>query len=336
METPFFTVVVPVYKAEAYLEACLETLAGQSFAQYEVILVDDGSPDNSGAICDAWQLRYPHMFRVIHQKNGGQVMARMAAVWEAKGEFLVFVDSDDMLRTDALEIIAGYIRRYQADMVIYNLAVDPDYSKRVGPVLFEDGQVVTLEHSDKLRKLLCGSFALNSMCRKAVRRCLVRSNWDFSSVAHIRNGEDLLQSLPIMESAKRIVYADQNLYFYRENPQSVTNVPNPRLFRSLRDVLRIQRQYAEKWDATGQLSQLCDTHGLLVFFDDVIVKICRSPRSWKEKRNCLLEVVTDADFLRDYAYLRRIPSAKARLSLALARHRCFLPLLLYGTLRNEL
>ena len=118
MEAPLFTVVVPVYKAEAYLEACLKTLADQSFDQYEVILVDDGSPDNSGVICDAWQQRYPHIFRVIHQKNAGQIMARNAAIQAAKGEFLIFVDSDDVLRTDALEIIAAYIRQFDADMVI--------------------------------------------------------------------------------------------------------------------------------------------------------------------------------------------------------------------------
>lgn len=336
METPFFSVVVPVYKVEAYLEECLTTLAGQSFDNYEVILVDDGSPDNSGAICDIWQQRYPHIFRVIHQENGGQIMARGAAMQAAKGEFLVFVDSDDVLRIDALEIIADYIRRYRVDMVIYDFSVAPDYSRSEDQLPFEDGQIMDLQGSDMLRRMLCSSFCLNGLWRKAVRRSVLEAHWDLSAYAYIRNGEDLLLTLPMMESAEKIVYAKHTLYYYRENPQSVTNTPNPRLFRSLREVLRIQRQYAEKWDPTGELAQLSDAHGLLIFFDDVMVQITRSTLSWKEKRACLLEVVTDSDFQRNYAYLNRITSFKARLSLILARHRCFFPLLLYGSLRNRL
>ena len=104
MEAPFFSIVVPVYKAEAYLDACLGSLADQSFDSFEAILVDDGSPDNSGAICDVWQRKYPHIFRVIHQENGGPIKARAAAMRSAKGEFLVFADADDMLRADALGV----------------------------------------------------------------------------------------------------------------------------------------------------------------------------------------------------------------------------------------
>lgn len=99
---PEISVIVPVYKAEAYLHACIDSILSQTFSGFELILVDDGSPDNCGAICDDYAARDSRV-RVIHQENQGQAAARNYALAAAKGEWVCFVDSDDAVHPQMLE-----------------------------------------------------------------------------------------------------------------------------------------------------------------------------------------------------------------------------------------
>ena len=93
---PLLSVIVPVYKVEAYLDECVESILNQTYTDLELILVDDGSPDRSGEMCDAWAERDSRV-RVIHKPNGGVCSARNAGLDAARGEYAAFVDSDDWL-----------------------------------------------------------------------------------------------------------------------------------------------------------------------------------------------------------------------------------------------
>ena len=99
MKLPLISVIVPVYQVEAYLDRCLESLTNQTYDNLEILLVDDGSPDNSGAICDAWAKRDSRI-KVIHQENRGGGAARNAALDIAQGALLAFVDSDDYIHPE--------------------------------------------------------------------------------------------------------------------------------------------------------------------------------------------------------------------------------------------
>lgn len=96
---PLISVIVPVYKVEAYLDKCISSITGQTYTNLEIILVDDGSPDRSGAICDEWAAKDSRI-RVIHQENAGGAAARNAALDVARGELIAFVDSDDYIASD--------------------------------------------------------------------------------------------------------------------------------------------------------------------------------------------------------------------------------------------
>ena len=98
---PAISVIVPVYKVEAYLDTCVESILAQTFTDLEVILVDDGSPDGCPAKCDAWAQKDLRV-RVIHQANGGLSAARNTGIEAARGDFFAFVDSDDRLEPDTL------------------------------------------------------------------------------------------------------------------------------------------------------------------------------------------------------------------------------------------
>ena len=99
---PEISVIVPVYRAEAYLHACIDSILSQTFSDFELILVDDGSPDNCGAICDDYAARDSRV-RVIHQENQGQAAARNRALAVARGDWVCFVDSDDTVHPQMLE-----------------------------------------------------------------------------------------------------------------------------------------------------------------------------------------------------------------------------------------
>lgn len=117
---PAISVIIPVYKVEPYLDACVSSVVGQTFSDLEILLVDDGSPDRCPELCDAWAQKDPRV-RVIHQENGGLSAARNTGIGAAKGEFLAFVDSDDMLEPDALRRAWEAQQACQADLVIFNL-----------------------------------------------------------------------------------------------------------------------------------------------------------------------------------------------------------------------
>lgn len=104
MDKNRISIIIPVYNAEDFLDKCLESVLGQGFTSYEVLLIDDGSTDSSPLICDRYSATDPR-FRVIHKKNGGVSSARNAGINLAKGEYLMFVDSDDELLPDALDVM---------------------------------------------------------------------------------------------------------------------------------------------------------------------------------------------------------------------------------------
>ena len=115
---PLISIVVPVYKVEAYLEDCINSILAQTYRNFELLLVDDGSPDGCPAICDAYMQRYPFV-KVVHKTNGGISSARNAGIEAAKGEYITFVDSDDIVSCDMLKtFMEGMQRAEKADVVL--------------------------------------------------------------------------------------------------------------------------------------------------------------------------------------------------------------------------
>lgn len=115
-----FSILVPVYNVEKYLPECLESIENQTYRDFEVILVDDGSNDRSGEICDQFKERTTTNTTVLHKENQGLISARRIGIKNAKGEYCIFCDSDDFLETTALEELNQVIEQYDVDLIIYN------------------------------------------------------------------------------------------------------------------------------------------------------------------------------------------------------------------------
>lgn len=114
---PIISVIVPVYNVEKYLPRCIDSILAQTFTDFELILVDDGSPDNCGAICDEYAAKDKRV-RVIHKSNGGVSSARNAGLDAASGEYVTFVDSDDYIAEDRLKQMHSSIFESKADIAV--------------------------------------------------------------------------------------------------------------------------------------------------------------------------------------------------------------------------
>ena len=212
------SILVPVYNAEQFLPECIESALNQTYKNYEIILVDDGSTDTSGTICDQYATEHTSI-SVSHVKNGGQIRARELAAQQAKGDFLVFLDADDRLRNDALETIVATIQKYQCDCVIFGFSRLIDGTLISAP---DDGaEEVLTNKRDIYRKCLEGRY--NAIWRKAVKATAWNQNTSNKDILQIRLGEDLIQSLSVFKNSEKIAFINDALYEYRDNPNSITN-----------------------------------------------------------------------------------------------------------------
>lgn len=127
-----FSIIVPIYKVEDCLRRCVESIIRQTYRDFEVLLIDDGSPDNCPAICDEYSARDPRI-RVIHKQNGGLVSARNTGIQNAKGKYICYVDGDDWVEENLLEVLQELImQENEPEMIIYNAYIDyPDRTEKL-------------------------------------------------------------------------------------------------------------------------------------------------------------------------------------------------------------
>lgn len=128
MDRPLVSVVVPVFQAEKTLNACVDSILAQTYSEIEVILIDDGSTDNSALICDQYA-QIDTRVHVIHQKNGGVSCARNVGIEAATGEYILFADSDDYIQIELIEVLLGDLLRKQSDFVISGAVVELEAGK---------------------------------------------------------------------------------------------------------------------------------------------------------------------------------------------------------------
>lgn len=231
-----FSIIVPVYNVEKYLDECLSSIQNQQYKDYEVILVDDGSTDKSGKMCDTFYEKNSDICKVIHKQNQGLISARRVGLKVAKGEYIVFVDSDDMIRIGMLEVLADVIKKTSSDVIIYqwqNIDTNGKILDDHSCLNISDGVV----SKEKIIELVLMGASLNSLCIKTCKRFLFDVDADYSKLYYIQNAEDLLQSIPIFEKAKTFVYVPKALYYYRMNPTSLTHKIRKDQYKNL-DIVR--------------------------------------------------------------------------------------------------
>lgn len=226
IEKPLVSVIVPVYKVEKYLRNCLDSLVGQTLSNWEAILVDDGSPDRCGEICDEYAAK-DSRFKVIHKENGGLSSARNAALPIAKGTFIFFLDSDDYLHCKALKSLCVIATEYDVDIVQCNF-IRGEESKF--PEIVESGYSYYDNHS------IFTSFAAKIITwGKLYRRNVIE---DIRFPVGLIN-EDDFTTWKFYYRAKRIMVTDTPYYYYTVNSGSIManqqRKPNLNYFNAYRE-----------------------------------------------------------------------------------------------------
>ena len=212
---PTVSVVVPVYKVERYLPFCMQSIAFQTFSDWEMILVDDGSPDRCGELCDAFAKKDGRV-RVIHKENGGLADARNVGTAAARGDYITYIDSDDWVAPQLLERLLMYAQKEQADVVICDL-VKSDSEQQAFPCANERTQVYS--GPEAMEEMLYQTSFDTNACGKLFRLELTKQ-FPFPKG---RLYEDLFTIYKVLFSAQKVVYLPQVLYAYRTNQDSIMN-----------------------------------------------------------------------------------------------------------------
>lgn len=221
-----FSIIVPVYNAEKYLQECVQSVLNQTNQEFELILVDDGSTDSSTKICDNFQEKYPTNIKVIHKKNQGPLAARIEGISKANGEFVIFMDADDFIEESALEIINEYLLSdEQVDVLVYSFRYyKNDKKENRFRNIANDGKIWSENNKKEIYEKLAYSMELNSLWTKVIRLSLLKADTtDYSFYFGKNMAEDLLFSLYSMTYARKIMYADKVLYNYRINEEGLAH-----------------------------------------------------------------------------------------------------------------
>lgn len=212
------SVLVPVYNVEKYLRRCLDSILKQTYADYEVVLVDDGSTDQSGAICDQYASEHKHI-RVIHQKNAGLAQVRNVSLANAEGEFITFVDSDDAIEEAYLETLMTDLEQTGSDVSIcsWSEVTDEGVRRELSWDRKEEGlQVWSTENA--VKTLLYQKGIDNNSWGKLYRRSVIE-NIVFPRGRHY---EDIAVTYQILLNAKRVCYRPDALYLYTTNTSGIS------------------------------------------------------------------------------------------------------------------
>lgn len=232
------SVIVPVYNVERYLPSCIESVLRQTYSDWELLLVDDGSTDRSGRICDEYAEQNSRI-RVFHKENGGVSSARNLALDQMRGDFCIMLDSDDLIHPSLLEDTLQIIQDTQTDAVIYGYEkVDEHFSLEQYERVCECHSVEILSRSEVVTEILSGRRFRMLACNKLYKTAL----WGGIRYPIGRKyGDDTSVTYQLMSRCEKVALTTMKYYFYRDRPNSAlhTNISeqNLQLFDTYSEML---------------------------------------------------------------------------------------------------
>ena len=208
---PKISIVVPVYNVEQYLEQCISQIINQTYVSLEIILVDDGSTDNSGRICDEF-VKKDTRIKVIHKENGGLSDARNVGIKYATGEYIGFIDSDDYPEITMYEKLYSLVQKYSVDISVCSMYRDINCKKEI----YEEDVLSRREVFKEMAQ--CGKIESH-----AWNKLYKRSLFDGIEYPIGKTYEDIYTTYKVIDKVDRVAYTAEQLYFYRDNPESISN-----------------------------------------------------------------------------------------------------------------
>lgn len=239
---PKISIIVPVYNTARYLARCLDSIAAQTFTDWECICVDDGSPDASGAILDEYAAK-DSRFVVLHQENGGVSRARNAGLDVARGEWIAFVDSDDWVEPETFALAHEAAAAHNADLVQWDYVFE-DNGKRIVGLSLAEGPFSVSKNA---------TYFCPSMCHKLVLRKLIYDN-HLLFPENIRLSEDRLFSFQCSLIARRAFHLNRALYHYTANASSASHNMTREMILEEVEVVKEMERFSLDFERNAVLS----------------------------------------------------------------------------------
>lgn len=281
------SIVVPIFKVERYLNQCLDSILVQTFTDFELILVDDGSPDQCGEICDRYAEK-DNRIKVIHKPNGGVSSARNAGINIAKGEYLAFVDPDDTIEPQMYETLIQMALKHEADMVVCQIksinTVQKTFS--ISSVWKEvncnvDRETIETELIPSI--LINKTYSLVSSVNKLYKRSIFNSlNIRFDSLKH--HSEDAKLNFTLLTRINSLVFVDNPLYnyFVRET-ESLTRVFREDMHQYALDNKKFLIEICREYDLLNHINIVRNhfSEVILTHMQDVVIGDLPTDRKYK-------------------------------------------------------
>ncbi len=285
MDAPLISIIVPIYKVEDYLHRCVDSIINQTYSNLEIILVDDGSPDNCGSICDEYAEK-DNRIVVIHRENGGLSAARNSGIDYCKGEYIGFVDSDDCIHPQMYELLYRDIKTHNT---LLSFCQPNMCKKQVVKTVDINKDTICYNSSYILKKALVEDIWW-SACSKLYHRSL----FDSIRFPEGRTNEDYPTTVQIFDNCDNIAVNYNKLYNYCLRPGSIARSAfNPRKFdkiESAKDVYEYMQDHHPELVKPAQRNLLASCIGLLANLTQVQTNL------YEEKKQMIYSIIRNLFF----------------------------------------
>ena len=298
-----FSIIIPVHNGEKFLNECMDSaLAQKGDFETELVVVENGSTDGSASICDEYAAGHGNI-RVFHEGRVGAYEARRIGMWNAEGDYLVFLDSDDALKEGALEALAGAVAKDLPEVVLYNAENMGSEGALKFSFPFKEDRIYSGEHKRAFYDLMCLGDSLNALWNKSLKKSLVdrivaEDNRDTPGM--FNHGEDLTQTAQILDKAESILFLNGSLYLYRkDNSSGLTTAYYPDYFDQQIFAWQQLEHYAKNWQRRdGEYDEVISKRKTLTCSIGVST-LLNADCPWKELKT-ELDAIMRKPFYREY------------------------------------
>lgn len=296
------SVIIPIYKVEKYLNRCIESVVNQTYTNLEIILVDDASPDGCPEICEKWK-RKDERIKVLHKENGGLSDARNTGMRIATGEYITFLDSDDWLHKDTLEIFGHFLKLYDADIVECEALL---VNETIQDKLIDKESIKITEFNKKssMKALVYEKPLKQTVWNKLYKRSLIAENEFENGKYH----EDEFWTYQIFDKAEKILFLDIQLYYYFQRSDSIMGQEF-----SLKRLNAIEGRYRRLQYLEGKYPELEaytkeNIIFLMMYYGQQALKASRNVKKtfFDEIENYLKEIDITAKNEQEYSFFHKL------------------------------
>ena len=290
VSNPLISVIIPVYKVEKYLEKCVDSVINQTYKNLEIILVDDGSPDNCPKICDEYAKKDKRI-KVIHKENGGVGSARNKGMEKAVGEYITFVDSDDWLEKNFIQEMLFIINKYKVDYVTCGYYRVYENKKEIINGNLEE---IVIDSKEYVNKLLNVQNGYGFVHMKLIKKEKI-SSLRFEEKLVV--GEDALFNIQLCKNIEKIVIYNKPLYNYYFNTNSVVRKYNNEYCNNYLKSMIYMSEYIRK--NYNNIETIINLYNYIVYHVMLIcVNYCYHPKNNNKykslKKVCNIELFNEA------------------------------------------